>query len=85
MLALSSVSARGDLPLDSGQLHELQNQSNAIAPLVAWSRTALTPGAAPRLLDRAFAQFADPCCCWVAARSMLPPRPSNSPDALAQW
>jgi thiamine pyrophosphate-dependent acetolactate synthase large subunit-like protein len=64
VLVLSSVLARADLGLDSGRLHEVQNQTNAMAPLVGWSRTALTPDALPKLIDRAFAGF-------VAAR----PRP----------
>jgi thiamine pyrophosphate-dependent acetolactate synthase large subunit-like protein len=58
VLVLSSVNARGDLGLGSGRLHELQNQSAAMAPLVAWSRTAFAPSAVPSLIDRAFAGFA---------------------------
>lgn len=38
VLVLSSVLSRADLGLDSGRLHEVQNQTNAIAPLVGWSR-----------------------------------------------
>ncbi|MGC1574765.1 MAG: 5-guanidino-2-oxopentanoate decarboxylase [Beijerinckiaceae bacterium] len=57
VLVLSSVVARADLGLGFGRLHEMQNQSAAAAPLVAWSRTALTPSAVPSLIDRAFAGF----------------------------
>lgn len=58
VLVLSSVIARADLGLRLGRLHEVQNQSAAMAPLVGWSRTALAPSAVPALIDRAFASFA---------------------------
>ena len=41
-----------------GQLHQMRDQCGAAATVCAWSAEAKTPRAALRLVDRAFAQFA---------------------------
>ncbi|KZD12561.1 5-guanidino-2-oxopentanoate decarboxylase [Oceanibaculum pacificum] len=57
MLVITSVNARSELGMGRGRLHEITNQSNAIAPLVAFSQTILDPSELPEAMARAFAVF----------------------------
>ena len=58
MLVISSVNARRDLGKGWGRLHEITDQRAAIAPLTAFSATALAPDDVPDLVARAFDLFA---------------------------
>ncbi|GAA0700866.1 5-guanidino-2-oxopentanoate decarboxylase [Marinobacterium maritimum] len=58
MLVISSVNRTPSLGKGRGELHETQNQRNIIAPLTAFSATALCVNDIPALLARAFTVFA---------------------------
>lgn len=58
LFVISSCLERGDLLSGKGRLHEMRDQEAAAETVCAWSRTAMDAGAAYRLIDRAFAEFA---------------------------
>ncbi|MSP83575.1 MAG: 5-guanidino-2-oxopentanoate decarboxylase [Alphaproteobacteria bacterium] len=58
MLVLSSVNETENLGAGRGRLHEITRQSDAIAPLVAFSTTAMRADQVPEAVGRAFAHFA---------------------------
>jgi len=58
LLVISSVNARADLGKGRGRLHEITDQRAAMAPLTAFSATALAPSDVPDLVARAFGLFA---------------------------
>ncbi len=58
MLVVTSVNETENLGAGRGRLHEITRQSDAIAPLTAFSTTVLRPDQVPEAVGRAFAHFA---------------------------
>jgi thiamine pyrophosphate-dependent acetolactate synthase large subunit-like protein len=58
MIVVTAVRATRDLGAGRNTLHEITDQSAAIAPLVAFSTTALTADHVPEAVGRAYTRFA---------------------------
>ncbi len=58
MIVVTTVAARADIGAGRNKLHEITRQSDAIAPLTAFSTTALAPDMVPEAIARAYTRFA---------------------------
>ncbi|MGH6719302.1 MAG: 5-guanidino-2-oxopentanoate decarboxylase [Alphaproteobacteria bacterium] len=58
MIVVTTVQATADLGAGRNKLHEITRQSDAIAPLTAFSTTALAPGHVAEAIARAYTRFA---------------------------